>query len=263
MGISQEEVGRLLKKDDPVILEIGTHFGSDTQKFLDVFSDIRIYSFEPDPRCIEEFKRRVKSDHSTLVEAAVSNFNGTTSLNLSGSWPVKVPRLVRNLGLRPLWTRVVLMLRDRFGIGVQKEWTGSSSIKESLSHSKQWPWLTFDKTVDVRVIRLDDWAEENGIDAVDFIWMDVQGAERDVIQGGARTLRRTKYVSVEYGATTAYQGAMDREETVRIFEEYGFEVVPEHSDEKKVGDLLFMNNNVETIDCLSRNKDSDGAVHIS
>jgi len=238
MGISQVEIGSLLNKHDPLILEIGAHYGSDTRRFLEVFSDIRIYSFEPDPRCIEEFRRRVKSDRSTLVEAAVSCFDGVASLNLSGGWPVKVPRLVRNLGLRRLYTRIVLMCRARLGVGIQDQWTGSSSIKKSLSHSKQWPWLSFDKAVKVRVIQLDTWAEKNGIDVIDFIWMDVQGAERDVIQGGVSALKRTKYVFVEYGATSAYPDAMNRDETIQIFEDYGFELVPEYSDKKKVGNLL-------------------------
>jgi hypothetical protein len=74
--------------------------------------------------------------------------------------------------------------------------------------------------------------------------MDVQGAERDVVQGGKQTLRKTKYVSVEYGATTSYPEAMNREETIQLFEEHDFKLVPEHSDEKKCGDLLFINNNI-------------------
>nr|VFK11674.1 MAG: methyltransferase, FkbM family [Candidatus Kentron sp. LPFa] len=53
---------------------------------------------------------------------------------------------------------------------------------------------------------LDTWRREQGIDTVDFIWMDVQGAEMDVFRGGANTLARTRYLYTEYNDRELYEG---------------------------------------------------------
>lgn len=44
--------------------------------------------------------------------------------------------------------------------------------------------------VRVCVIRLDDWLDSQKLDRVDFIKLDVEGAERDVLQGAERLLDR-------------------------------------------------------------------------
>jgi len=236
MGIDQKQIKQLLGKDNPTVLEIGAHKGEDTLKFLSEFPDIRIYSFEPDPRCIVGFKRAVVDDRSTLVEAAVSDNDGEVTLHMSTSWPVKIPRLLSALGAKRVWTRVVLAYRR--WRGTEKEWTGASSIKESVPRSKRWPWLTFDKTAEVRTTRLDTWTKENSIDSVDFMWVDVQGAERNLIKGAVRTLKTTRYFYTEYGATSCYPDALTEEATTELLREHGFEPIPEYRDRSN---LLFVN----------------------
>jgi FkbM family methyltransferase len=44
--------------------------------------------------------------------------------------------------------------------------------------------------VSVRVARLDDWLEKERIERVDFIKLDVEGGERDVLRGAAKLLAR-------------------------------------------------------------------------
>lgn len=83
MEMNQKEIRRLLGKDNPTILEIGAHKGEDTLKFLREFPNIQIYSFEPDPRCTCDFKKAVLDERSTLIEAAVSDRDGETTLHMS------------------------------------------------------------------------------------------------------------------------------------------------------------------------------------
>ena len=236
MGIDQKEIRQLLKKDNPTILEIGAHKGEDTLKFLQEFPNIRIYSFEPDPRCIRDFKKAVIDNRCTLVEAAVSDNDGQTTLHMSTGWPVKVSELLRILGGKRFWTFVISSYRRWRGI--EKEWTGASSIKESVPYSKRWPWLTFDKSVKVKTLRLDTWTKDNNINSVDFTWVDVQGAEKDLIKGAAQTLKNTRYFYTEYGATSCYPDAMTKEKTIELLREYGFQVIPEYCDRNN---LLFAN----------------------
>jgi hypothetical protein len=61
------------------------------------------------------------------------------------------------------------------------DWNVSSSIKNSVSKSSVYPWLSFDRTIEVKTIKLDILIKENNITAVDFIWADVQGAEGEMV----------------------------------------------------------------------------------
>ena len=66
----------IVQKDDPIIVEIGAHYGEDSMRMLEIFPKSIIYCFEPDPRNITIFKKHVNSDQIKLIELAVSNENG-------------------------------------------------------------------------------------------------------------------------------------------------------------------------------------------
>ena len=85
--------------------------------------------------------------------------------------------------------------------------------------------------------------KENNIECIDFIWADIQGAERDMIRGAGSTLGMTKYLYTEYGEMASYPEAMSREETVELLEKYDFEVIQKYSSssKNKIGNLLFKN----------------------
>ena len=51
---------------------------------------------------------------------------------------------------------------------------------------------------------LDSYAKNLG--RIDFIWADVQGAERKMIQGGLQTLSRTEWLYTEYSDVELYEG---------------------------------------------------------
>ncbi len=76
-------------------------------------------------------------------------------------------------------------------------------------HLRRAPWCTFDSGSAVLMRSLDSWASEAGVDRVDFIWADVQGAEGDVISRGQHTLARTRYFDTEYSNEELYEGQID------------------------------------------------------
>lgn len=242
--LDKKTIRRLLAKDDPIVVEIGAHYGYDTREFLESFPGIRIYCFEPDPRNVAAFKRNINDERCVLEEAAVSSFDGEANLHMSGGrpypgpWPVVT--LVQLLGLGEAYGIVSGLFR---GKARQEDWTASSSIKRSVSHSTKYPWLTFDKAVGVKVVKLDTYVKSKGIASIDLVWVDAQGAERDVIEGATEALRMTTFLFTEYGETAPYPEAMSRRETIRVMREHGFELVPDHSSSirKEVGDLLFRN----------------------
>lgn len=212
----------LLNKEDPIVVEIGSHYGEDTLRFLESFKDIKIYCIEPDPRNIRIFKKYVKDDRAKLFEIALSHRKGNEDFYQSYQdyEPEKVP--------------------DKYDWISKKEYiedslnnSGSSSLKKGYAH-------VLDKRIKVQTDRYDAWSQVNGIKSVDFVWIDVQGAEKDVIIGMGESIKNIKYIWMEYGER-CYEGAMNREETVFFMESLGFIEDIKFSSQEPQGDILFYN----------------------
>ena len=66
----------ILDKPNPIIVEIGAHYGEDSVRFVETFKDAKVYCFEPDPRNIAIFKKHVNDERIKLFEYALSNEEG-------------------------------------------------------------------------------------------------------------------------------------------------------------------------------------------
>jgi len=206
-ALTAADIHRLLACDDPIILEVGAHHGEDTLEFLREFAAIKLHCFEPDPRCAEAHRQRVSDSRCTLNAVAVGATNGRAALYLSDGYD------------------------NASGAA-----SGSSSIRKPTDKLFNFfPRIRFDNTVDVDVVSLDSYAEENHIDHVDFIWADVQGAEIDLIAGGEKLLRRTKYLFTEFSQEEWYEGEIDADEIVRRLP--GYEAISLHEG----GNILLKN----------------------
>jgi FkbM family methyltransferase len=84
-------------------------------------------------------------------------------------------------------------------------WDHSGSIKAPVNHLEMFPWVKFEKTIEVKINKLDTWADVYDINDVDLIWADVQGAEEDLILGAEKILRRTRFIYTEYYDNECYQ----------------------------------------------------------
>lgn len=121
---------------------------------------------------------------------------------------------------------------------------GSSSIREPMKHKEVWPNCKFDSFVDVECITLDSAAKKFGVDALDFIWCDIQGAERDAIKGGGSILAKTKYFYTEVSEMEHYKGQLLKGGFVSNLEQAtGVNWVMEHDfgGDAYGGDCLFRN----------------------
>lgn len=176
--LAVDDIRRLVGKEDPVILEIGANVGQTTAEFIKAIPKARIYCFEPDPRAAAKFRRAISPAHTNvkLFECAVGDANGSVVFHQSS------------------------------GEGDRKEWDQSGSIRKPKSHIQVWPWVKFQDQIEVPIVRLDDWANEQGITEVDFIWADVQGAEIDLIMGAKQTLQKTRFLYTEYSNDEWYEG---------------------------------------------------------
>jgi FkbM family methyltransferase len=197
--------------DIKTFIEIGVHFGSDTKQFRRFHPDARIIGFEPDPRNVKMLQDTGIDKLIELFPCALSDMNGVFPFHLSGGRAHSYdPQFANN------------------------DWSASSSLKVPTGHLKENPWCTFDRTVNVITMRLDDIHTIKNT-TIDFIWADVQGAEDLVFSGAQETLKRTRYVYTEY-SPGIYEGALDKDGLLQLFK--GWEVVHDYG-----GDILLKNLN--------------------
>ena len=107
----------------------------------------------------------------TLFEIALSDREGSIDFYESGGYPNE-------------------LLVDSMPQG----WDLSGSIKQPHRHLAKHPWVTFDKKISVPTTTLDAVCETHDIGPIDFIWMDVQGAEMEVLRGAVQTLTKTRFL---------------------------------------------------------------------
>lgn len=187
----------LLGKDDPIIVEVGCNDGSHTLEFLRLFKNSKVFAFEPDLRALDGFRRNVKDSRAKLFDLAISDTDGTTEFHVSDGIPSPEGKEFRPGG-----------------------WDLSGSIKKPREHLKMHPWCTFNESVVVKTKRLDTWCREEGIEAIDFIWADVQGAEQNLIMGGKEALSRTRYFYTEYCNRELYEGQIGLQGILKLLPDF-------------------------------------------
>ena len=217
--ITGELIRSCVGKSDPVMLDVGCNDGESTLWFLDLFESPTIYCFEPDPRAIGRFKKQVPPNAPvTLFELAISDHQGSVGFYQSG-------------GRRDNKWLVEAM---------PEGWDLSGSIKEPYRHLDKHPFVTFEKKIQVATATLDSVCENHGIGPIDFLWLDVQGAEMDVFRGAPNTLAQTRFLYAEYSNRELYKGQSGLREIVKYLKD--FSVVVRYE-----GDVLLRNDKLSPV----------------
>ncbi len=189
----------------PLMLEIGSHEGADTVKFLQAMPGITLYCFEPDQRPISRFKQLIIADpRVVLYEMAVAHVDGDHVFHPSGG-----------------------------KAGHMEDWDYSGSLNAPTGHRERSPEIIFKEPISVPCIRLDTWLAnvtvsgeelEEGIpwhEVLDFAWVDPQGSQRKVIAGGQKTLARLRYLYIEcHHPFPLYEGEPSREELIALLPDF-------------------------------------------
>jgi FkbM family methyltransferase len=203
-------------KNDSVFFEIGTHFGFDTEKFTKLTQNI--HCFEPDPRNIEIFKKL--NLNVKFNEYALSDMDGVSDFYLSSG-------NVYESKYGPTDNNFVN----------NNDWSASSSLMLPKNHIKKTPWVKFNNTIQIKTKKLETYCLENNINKIDFVWMDVQGAELNVINGMGGFKQKIHYIYTEYSDEELYTNQPNKN---KILENMGdmWKVVFDFG-----GDILLENKN--------------------
>jgi FkbM family methyltransferase len=179
---------------NPVIIEAGTHNGGDAIYMSRIWPQGKIYTFEPNPGWHTVIRNTIDPyPNIHFFPVALGDRNGESDF-----FECTSEKSGADSTLRPILT-------DTF-------WT--VDLKER-NHK-------FAKPIKVPMISLDTWAEENNIQNIDFMWLDMQGAEGNMLRGCPKILQKTRIIQTEYSTRPVYEGSMNFDELIKFLSDRGF-----------------------------------------
>lgn len=199
----ERELTRLFARAEPlVIFDIGACEGEESIRYSRRFPRARLFTFEPLPanqNLIRQNFERYGITAAELVSAALSDRAGTATFHVSSGRPPDAPE--------------------------GEDWNHgnkSSSLLPPADAAPMFGWLTFKQAITVQTMTLDEFVAARALPRIDFIHLDVQGAEHLVLAGAARSLPRVKAIWLEVSDQELYRGQRLRADTERAMNEAGF-----------------------------------------
>jgi FkbM family methyltransferase len=169
------------------IIEIGANDGGHTFEFS---KNSKVWAFEPDPSNIKILKDKfISNKNVVIIEKAVSDFNGTSSFNIATN------------GM-------------------------SSSLNELTDYSINNTNVRFENQINVNVIRMDTFINENGINEIDYFHCDAQGNDLKILNsfGNKLSLIKRGKVEVSFSEELYENVTNDLHSMVDFLKNNGFEI---------------------------------------
>jgi len=193
---------------NPVIFEAGGHYGIDTMKLSRKWFHSTIISFEPNPHAFEKLVK-VSQQRLNIIpyELAVADFNGPGVFYVchgtNGDDPI---------------------------------FEGASSLlpaSEFMQKHYQGPILN------VNCVILDDWCKDNNISKIDFMWLDLEGMELQVLKASPNILKTVSVIYTETNFMEFRVGMTQYSDLKKFLEDNGFELLEHWYQEGLQGNAIF------------------------
>jgi FkbM family methyltransferase len=185
------EIVRPFLPVNPHILEAGAHYGEDTLNMRKIWPNSTLYAFEPHPISFARLKTVTQSLPRLFVYPyALFHYNGTSSFSL-----------------------------------VQAN-EGASSVLPAhpdyceATHKHDW-WYN-EQMITVPCRTLDTWASQEKIHFIDFMWLDMEGAELPALQAGTNLLKTVKVIYTEVNFQEFRTGMTQYDDLVAFLAKHDF-----------------------------------------
>lgn len=179
-----------------IIFDVGANNGSSTIHLAQNDKNTIVFAFEPTPEMVNVIQSKIEGlDNYVLISKAVSNYNGKSVFNVAGNW----------------------------------DWGCSSLLQFSEKSQTDWPGRTdfsVTNTIEVEVIKLEDFIIENKIPKIDYLHIDTQGSDLNVLIGLGEYKKIVLEGTMEAGTVddVLYVGQNKLNECVRFLLSNGFSI---------------------------------------
>lgn len=181
----ERELKRLFKtKSNLIVFDIGACEGEESIKYSRLFPNASIYSFEPLPENISLIRnnfRKYEVKNARYYNKAVSSKNGVTDFYVSSGQPENAAKSDWDYGNK------------------------SSSLLPPDKHLEVASFIKFQTRIKVETITLKSFCTENNIPSIDFLHMDVQGAELMILEGAQDLISAIKVIWLEVSKIEFYK----------------------------------------------------------
>jgi FkbM family methyltransferase len=210
----------LARRAAPVLFDVGSCEGEDAIRYGRLFPRARIIAFEPLPANQELIRANFSAygaANAELVPCALSDRPGPAAFHVSAGRPAE------------------LFSGENWNYGNK-----SSSLLPPAAAAPMHGFLTFPERITVACETLDRFCAARGLAAVDFVHLDVQGAEGLVLAGATAMLPKIRAIWLEVANEELYRGQKLRPEIEMQMRAAGFTLA--HEDNRgSEGDQLYVN----------------------
>lgn len=107
---------------------------------------------------------------------------------------------------------------------ISKRSNSSSLLPIAELHRSQFPGTEVCKEIQIPVVRLDEYVEQNNLETPTLIKIDVQGFEKAVLYGAIETVSKSKYCVLEMSLQSLYEGSPLFDEIYRLMCDLDFQL---------------------------------------
>lgn len=198
---------------NPIILEAGAHYGLDTVNFYKLWPLSRVLAFEPNPSAFEKLAKQTAGlENVSLYNFGLSDNPGTALFYVC------------------------------YGTeGNNPEFEGASSLlppSESMEIHYGGP------RIEITCVLLDDWCKQNGVDHIDFMWLDMEGMELQVLKSSPEILDTVKVIYTETNMYPFRIGTTGYQELRSFLESSGFKLLSHWYLKGLQGDAIFIRSEI-------------------
>lgn len=193
-------------KEVETIVEVGSRDAIDAIELSDYFKK-HVYAFECNPEGIEICRKNIgKNPNVTLVEKAAWVHTGSIYF-----FPFDNPGDDRNIGASSCFP-----LRSK-------------------------PLRKYQTKIDVDAIRLDEWMDEVGLETIDLLCMDCEGATWQVLRGLGDKLQHVKYLITELNFVKMHRTRVSYDMLHTFLISEGFSQIQIFGKSEMLGDAAYIN----------------------
>jgi FkbM family methyltransferase len=203
-----------------VIFDIGSCEGEDSIKYSRIFPNSKIFAVEALPSNLPLLQANLDKHSIKNVEIlpfALSDEMGISNFYVSSG-----------------------QVEDKKEAQDWDYGNKSSSLLQPEKHLEIAPWLKFKDVINVETRTLKDVCIEKNISCIDFVHMDVQGAEIKVLNGAERFIKNIKVIWLEVEAIELYKNQPLKNEVEKFMYEHKFVKIKDTVNDIS-GDQLYVN----------------------